>query len=183
MVSIDDQILIAAREWLIEATDLPSDQVIPADDSGTRPELPYITVQILTSDIPDAWEEQILSVDEVTGDLLQNIIGYRTGSLQIDGYGRGAYEQIVDARLGLKLTHIRRGIRDAGLAIRPEGGINDLSTLVDDEIEKRFSADFAIAYAVTFAEAIEGAAVPAETFEGDWDFSDHEFGTTDDLTE
>ena len=182
MVSLDDQILIATRRWLIEATDLPGDRIVPADDSGTRPDLPYLTVQILTSDVPSAWDEKIQEIDEATGSISENIIGRRTGSIQIDGYGRGAFDQITKAALGLRLTQIRQQLRADRLSVRPEGGINDLSQLVDDEIEKRFQRDFALSYAVTFAEAIEDAATPAEVFEGDWAFSDHEFQTTDDLT-
>ena len=175
MTSIDDQILIGTRAWLIEATGLPGGQVIPADDPGTRPPLPYLTIQIITSDVPDAWEERSYSVNEDTGDLDGQIIGYRTGSIQVDGYGRGAIDHLTTARLKLRATPIRRILRAHNLSTRKEGGIQDVSQLVDDEIEKRFTCDFAVSYAVTLKDAIEGAAVPMEKYEGDFDFNDHEF--------
>ena len=175
MVSIDDQILIGTRAWLIEATGLPGGQVIPADDSGTRPDLPYLTIQIITSDVPDAWSEQTFSIDEDTGDLNEQIIGYRTGSVQVDGYGRGAIDHLTTARLKLRSTQVRDITRAHNLGVRKEGGIQDVSQLVDDEIEKRFTCDFAISYGITLKDAIEGAAVPMEKYEGDFDFSDHEF--------
>ena len=175
MVSIDDQILIAVRAWLKEATDLPADQIVPADDSGTRPDLPYITVQIVSSDIPAGWDERVWSVNDITGDLDQNIIGRRRGSVQIDGYGRGAYDQLSQAGLSLRLTPIRRLLRNRKLSVRKEGGIQDVSQLVDDEIEKRFTRDFAISYAVTYADAIEDAAPGMDRFEGVFEFNDQEF--------
>lgn len=175
MTTIDDQILIAVRAWLKEATDLDGDQIVPADDSGTRPDLPYITVQIVSSDIPASWDEKIWSVNEVTGDLDQNIIGRRRGSVQLDGYGRGAYAQLSQAGLSLRLTPIRRLLRDRKLSVRKEGGIQDISQLVDDEIEKRFQRDFAISYAVTYAEAIEDAAPAADNIETEFEFGDEEF--------
>ena len=175
MVSLDDQILIAVRAWLKEAADLDGDQIVPADDSGTRPGLPYITVQIVSSDIPASWDEKIQKINEVTGDINENIIGRRRGSVQIDGYGRGAYGQLSQAGLSLRLTPIRRLLRDRKLSVRKEGGIQDVSQLVDDEIEKRFTRDFAISYAVTYAEAIEDAAPALDEFEGGFEFNDQEF--------
>lgn len=175
MTSLDDQILIAVRGWLIEALDLPADQIVPTDDSGTRPPLPYLTVQILTSDIPSAWDEKIRTVNEISGDLDENIIGRRTGSIQLDGYGRASYDHMTKAALSLRLTPIRSLLRASRLTVRAEGGINDISTLVDDEIEKRFQRDFALSYAVTFAEVIEDATPSLDEFAGDFEFGDHEF--------
>ena len=175
MTSIDDQILIGTRAWLIEATGLPGGQVIPADDSGTRPPLPYLTIQIITSDVPDAWEEKTHSTNATTGDLDEQIVGYRTGSVQVDGYGRGAIDYLTTARLKLRATPVRNILREHNLSTRKEGGIQDISQLVDDEIEKRYTCDFALSYAVTLKDAIENAVTPMDDFEGGFDFSGHEF--------
>lgn len=180
MTSLDDQILIAVRDWILAATDLPGDRVVPADDSGTRPNLPYITIRILTSDNPTAWAEKTWSYDEDEDRLDQNIIGRRRGSIQLDGYGRGAYQYLADAALKLEATPVRRVLRGHGLTVHKGGVINDISQLVDDEIEKRYQRDHTITYAVTFKDAIEDAAPVLSEFAGDFEFDGDSFTVVED---
>jgi hypothetical protein len=65
-----EELLQAIRGWLMAGTSLTDLQVIPADDKGPRPALPYVTVKVLAADIPigrDAKRSIEVVVVTVTG--------------------------------------------------------------------------------------------------------------------
>jgi hypothetical protein len=69
-MTVAEQILQAIRAWLMAVTALTDAQVIPSDDKGPRPALPYVTVKVLAADIPigrDAKRSIEVVVVTVTG--------------------------------------------------------------------------------------------------------------------
>lgn len=169
MTTIIDQILIPVRRWIIAATGLPRDQVIPADDPGTRPPLPYITIRLLTQGVPAGTAETRRQGTS------ENVFAPYTGSLQLDAYGPGSASFLSLCDMSLALSKIQEIIRKGDLAIHGTGSINDLSALVDDKIESRHQKDFYIAYSVELSEPDTDAITPLEKVEADFDFSGHEF--------
>lgn len=179
-LTLSDQILAKVRGWLLEITDLTADQIVPADDSGPRPDLPYVTIQVLTSDILAAHAERSYEEDEVTGDLVESVRAHYTGSIQLDGYGRSAYDYIARAGRMLRSTQSVDYLRGEKITLRLTGGINDLSALVDDEIEARFQRDLFFGY--TLVDSPSEHPIETETYEGEFDFSDHTFPVDVDLS-
>lgn len=175
MASISDQILIGVRGWIKLGAGVANDRVVPADDSGTRPDLPYLTVRLFVQDIPTQWDEPTRSVNQTSGDLDENVVGHRRGTVQIDGYGRGADDLISLASLSLTETRVKQYLAEQKLTVQPAGGINDLSTLVDDEIEKRFTKDFTILYAVTRSDDVEDGAAAFDNLDTEFEFNAHTF--------
>jgi hypothetical protein len=57
-----EHILQTAREWIKSAAGLTDDQVIPADDKGPRPELPYVTVKVTAHDIQIGEDEDLHAI-------------------------------------------------------------------------------------------------------------------------
>ena len=163
---IDDEIYTVASTWIMAATGLPRARVRPADDGGTRPDLPYITMRILIQQVPDGEPELIFGLDD--GDVTEQVRAPYTGTLQLDAYGRGGDSLLSLCTLALHTTAVRRALDDGSLTLYAMGGVNDLSALVDDEIEKRFQRDFYMAYAVEYtAPIIDDAAPGMATFEYD----------------
>lgn len=178
-MTVSDQILIAVRGWLLAATGLvetPEDRrIIPADDRGTRPNLPYITVRVMAQDTRTMHDERVQKTN-AAGVLDENIIGHRRATVQLDAYGTTSDDLLVLSTLALKETRTQRYLFDKKIAITPASGITDLSELVDDVIEKRFTKDFYVDYAITFDDgSYTNEVEPMEDFEGGFTFNDTNF--------
>lgn len=161
----DDQILTAVRTWLNAVTGLDKVQIIPADDKGTRPALPYLSMRVMASDIHDGFDEPRPSINGTSGDIDERPIGRRRGTLEINGYGRGAKELIEVAGLSLAETRTQQLLSSEKIYIRPNGGINDISSLVDNEIEKRYARDFDLHYAIERESPVEDSAKALDVFD------------------
>ncbi len=109
--------------------------VIFADDNGPRPSLPYITINVTTTvkvgqankefPIPDTGIQKIRYNEDV--------------SLSLNGYGVGANDQLQLLKDSLQKESVRDTLRVDGLVIRDDStGITDISTLIDETIEKRW---------------------------------------------
>lgn len=51
-MAVFEPIIQGLREWLYRTTKIDRERIIPADDAGVRPKLPYFTVDIATLDNP-----------------------------------------------------------------------------------------------------------------------------------
>lgn len=149
-----ENILQAVREWFKSAIALTDAQIIPADDKGTRPPLPYLTVKVITADIPLGTDELIREVNGVTDVPTVRSRGLRFATVSINGFGADTAGMIEVATLRLGYDSILRQLADAGLAVINRGaGVTDLSVLIDTEIEPRFQRDFEISYSVLDTDA------------------------------
>jgi len=146
-VSDRNEILQAFRTWLkawSSATPLTDDQVIPADDNGPRPALPYLTVKVIlwgtqrgTPEVTLTWDDPNLNAQTRT---------QRTGTVNVQGFGPTAHEWLETAKDTLFLPDVVVLFGTAGLSVWEEEGIQDLSRAIDTGIEQRYSQDFRIAY-------------------------------------
>lgn len=155
-MTIRESILQGVRTWLKAAATLTDAQVIPADDVGPRPAMPYLTVKVLSADLQvgedDPWPHLVLGVPKLT------VRGNRSGSVSVQSFGAAAEEWLATARLSLRLPAIQEVLRAAGLTIVPDGAARDITAVRDTRAEPRFVWDLAIQYVVTSAAATETEA-------------------------
>lgn len=169
-MTLTDDIHKGVRAWILAATGLPPESVLPADDNGPRRALPYITMRLASQGNRVQWPELAQSIDADTGEILENVREELRDTLQLDAYGVGTDTLLKQCAQSLRLTRTRVQLYDAKLALRPIGPINDLSATVDTEIEKRFSRDFDLTYGTQFADPVAGPP-EMETLDTEFDFS------------
>lgn len=120
---------------------LAASSVILADQGGPRPDHAYVTVKVITHDTTVHTDE--LVVDE---DALQRVRGLRTGTVSLNAYGAGAEAWLERANLKLRSPSVMDLLETAGLTLRPEGGIRNLTGLRDTAAEARFQRDYFVDY-------------------------------------
>lgn len=151
----------AVRAWLVAAGASggipdPDSSVIVADADAVRPPLPYLLVRVTAYDIPVHEDEDLTDdADPPTW----RARGNRTSTVSVNAYGAGAEAWLERAVLMLRAPSVLAQLGAAGLAVRPEGGLNNLSDLLDSHTEVRFQRDFAVDY-------VREGAVPGDTEDG-----------------
>lgn len=138
----------AVRAWLIAAgvaggVPNPDRAVVLADQDGPRPPLPYLVVRVVVYDIPVHEDEDL--VDDADPPTWR-ARGLRTSTVSVNAFGGSAAAWLERANLMLRAPSIRAQLDAAGFALRPNGGINNLSALRDSGTETRFQRDFAVDY-------------------------------------
>lgn len=152
-MSTRTEIEAGIRSWLKlagSAAGLTDAQVVIADQHMPRPAPPYLTVKVVTLDIPIGEDEQLVNaVPEYRSR------GQRRALVSINAYGETAVEWLERACTRLRHPAVQAVIDAAGLTLRTDGGLNDLSALVDTSIETRGQRDIEVTYAVvTDAEGV-----------------------------
>ena len=150
MPTIAEDILQAVRRWLKAAaasSPLTDDQVIPANDDGPRPDLPYIAVNVTAPGIVYGVDEQIRDLDG-SGDPQVWMRGIRTATMSVHGYGVEAGDWLADAVLNFDLPSIAAQLDTDGIAVRPIGGVDDVTDLLDTGFEPRYLLEVAVDYAL-----------------------------------
>ena len=257
-----EYVIQGCREWLklaAASTPLSDAQVIPADDKGPRPPLPYLTVKLTAADVPVGEDEPVqwlgdqLTVgtaatgtvytvtvnDEVvtytrlagdtntlvaaglaaainaavdlvhaenvaavvwlaalTGELVTTesdanltlaadsvavagILAQRSASLSVQSFDGAtpltAAGWLERAALRLAMPDVIDLLDEAGLSVDANGGMTDLSSLLDTSIEGRRLREFAVSYAIRTEPALltplelVTATLTVEKYDGDAD--------------
>ena len=144
-MAVLEPIIQALREWLFQTTKLDRLQIIPADEDGVRPELPYLTIDIVHLDDPGGTDE-LLGGTDTKGRPIAYGRGFRQGQITVNGYGPSSADLIMQASVQLTHPRILRLMCDRGFSLRPISPLLDLSELVSTKIEKRFAKDFSLQY-------------------------------------
>lgn len=149
-MAVLEDLLQGTREWLkVVVPGLTDDQVIPADDKGPRPELPYLTVRIAPHDQPRHVRDERLTGTDGGGAPIVSIRGHRQAVAALQGFGVEAAEWLMLASLKLGLPEVQAQLDASGFDVVPlAGGITDISELIDTEIEGRYARDFDLHYVV-----------------------------------
>ncbi len=135
------------RVWCKAAassTALTDDQVIPANSDRPRPAPPFLTVRVLTDDLPVGSDETVSYVE--AGVLKTRQRGLRTGTVSVQGFGESAADWLQRLAGTLHLPAVLALLTARNLSLRPLGGIVDVTALLDNAREPRFSRDFAFSY-------------------------------------
>lgn len=150
-MTIQGSLLDAARGWLKAAVSpaLLDRQVILADEKGTRPALPYLTVKLTALHQRVGEDEQgIEVVDEgEPGERVElTVTGARRAVLQVRGFGEEPGDWLAAAELALSDPQVLMGLAALNVGVRSLGGLIDLAALIDTRIEARWSQDFELTY-------------------------------------
>lgn len=146
-MDIAESLLQDIMDWVELVTSLPHGRVIPVDDGGTRPALPYIDVKLMGLDNEIGSDETVYGVNS-QDDLVAAVEGDREGTLTLNAYGRKGAELLAQCTASLRFPIVKRFMRDRKLAIRSAGATQDLSQLVADEREKRYAHDYFVGYSI-----------------------------------
>lgn len=137
-----ETILQAARAWHIAATGLDVGKVIPADDKGTRPALPYLTIRVGVIAGVGSDERR----EHASG---RRIIAQKRATVTVQAFGKfgDGIEELLEApSLALADLAIIAANDAAGLTIERIGPILDVPALLDTAIECRKSRDYAVTF-------------------------------------
>jgi hypothetical protein len=154
MATAKETILQAVRAWIKSVTGFADDKVIPHGDSGggSRPAMPYLTVQVLGPGAGVGRGEALHSVIPSTGQLQEMLRGHRRCTAQVTAYGTDAAEYLEQLKLSLCSTTAQAAI--AAAVVGAEVGIaNVLSErpgvrLRDTGYEDAGSVDFEVTYRI-----------------------------------
>jgi hypothetical protein len=153
-----ETILQAVRAWHVATTGLASDHVIPADDKGAKPSLPYLTVRVgpVATIGRDEWRENAAG---------RVIVGQRRATVTVQAYGL-ASDDIEDLlefpTMALADRTVYEDLDDAGLTIVETPPTQTIPALLDTAIEARAARAYVVVFrlagtpvdAVEFAEAV-----------------------------
>lgn len=129
-----ETVLQKVRAAIMAALTLTDDQVIPADDRGPRPGLPYLTVKILAA--PRTGEvEFIRGVDGADDPIEWGEAGH-IAEVSVQGFGEGAVDWLETLPLRVHRETVIAAAAPVSIRALP-GGVQDLSTVLDTGFEPR----------------------------------------------
>jgi hypothetical protein len=174
----------AVRSWLVEAGASgglanPDRAAIRADQDGTRPPLPYLTVRTLVPEVQVGEDETL--VDDADPPQIR-VRGQRYATVGVQAFGEEALAWLQRATRKLASPSIVALMQAAGVAIRPQGGPTNLSGLRDSHTEVRFSQDFRVDFeVVSIGDEIE-EGVPLEQVVNTHEWSNQDGSRTEVVT-
>ena len=156
----------AVRAWLVLAGasgGIPDADrsVIIADQDHVRPELPYLTVRVLSYDIEVGIDGDLV-LDDGEGGATWEARGRRTSTVSLNGYGDGAEEWLRRAHAMLRAPSVKSLLDTAGINVREAGDLQNLSALLDQGTQARFQRDIEVDYELA---GDQEAVVPLELVE------------------
>lgn len=107
--------------------------VIWADENGARPDENYITLKVMT--FSKIGQKDELPTDN-SGD--RKVKYDEDFTVNIEGYGIGVQDNIQELKDSLQLESVLQSLVQAGIAVRADSDITDISVLLDETIEKRY---------------------------------------------
>lgn len=139
----------ALHAWIVAGTGLAVGRVVWANQAMPQPQRPYVTLRLMalapvghdgvhstTNLAAPAGEEVTLTVEGRR----HLTVGVQAYASAVTGAGTAA-ELLAKAQTALSLPTVHAGLRAAGLAVLNEGGITDLSALLETKFEGRAAMD------------------------------------------
>lgn len=147
-MSIRSDLEDAIRNWLVMSgaqggITTPAAKVVFADQDAPRPAMPYLLIRLNAYDVMVGEDQHFVTDDTIPLWVPQ---GQRTGSVSINAFGATAEAWLERAKLMLHAPSVLAASITDGITIRPVGGMNNLSYLLDDHTQVRFQHDFAVDY-------------------------------------
>lgn len=145
-----ETVLQALRAWVVTATGLPSERVIPADDVGPRPAAPYVVIAVRTVATVGTPEHR----EHATG---RRWVAVRAATVEVTAIGVGgdAYPDLLEA--ALEVGTVQAALTVAGVTVGAPGPARLVSLPVDTAIEPRWLQEWAITWGAT-ASPVAGVA-------------------------
>lgn len=142
-----ERILQAFRQALAACLGIDLDKVIPANDRGARPALPYITVHVTVPGAVVGTDADVLGVDDEGAPIVRTV-GIRRASVSVQGFGRQAGDWLETFVLELERAPAAAVWREHQLTVDPIGQPADISQLVSTGIEARWLVEFEVQYRI-----------------------------------
>ncbi len=161
-MSTEETIVQAFREfakaYALPGTPLTDDQVIPEDDDGGRPAIPYATVFAALHGVVTHHDELVHSISG--GSAAQYVRqGERSGVIQFHSYGSASAGWHEDLTLALADPEVQRINNLAGLVVlAPVSGRRSLPRMMNANRERHYVTEFPYTYRVVSA-TVTGATV------------------------
>ena len=159
------ELTVAVRTWLADAAAVPLASIIPAQDRGPRPALPYFTIQVTSVRVVGVPGDVRKLADYDGTPVSQNRARHEAGVL-ISGYGAGCLEALEVAE---RAAWDRELAERTAVVVVPNGGVRDLTALVDTAFESRGALDLTVGFVTEsgeveydYAETTEVAATVEE---------------------
>lgn len=127
------------------ASPLSDPTVIWADQPGPRPERPLLTLK-LTSAGSHYGEDEGLDGCNDDDEPIRTIVGDRTASLSVQGYGEGAVDWLDTLGISWRRESIKALLLAQGLTILDAGPVTDLTAALDGSPEPRHLREFQVGY-------------------------------------
>lgn len=144
-----EQVLQAARVFVISATGYGATSVVVAPYDGTRPALPYISVQLTSPGRASGQDESHqTSTSGSGGTFQQRVIGHRVALLTVEAFGAGCFDAIEAVRTGIAIDSIRRAALAAGISPLDTSELRDLTQVIETGFELRAQVDLRVGYVV-----------------------------------
>lgn len=157
MTTTPDDLIQAVRAWLkVGAVDpgapaLTDVQVIKARQDGPRPVKPYLTVNVLLFATPQGEDDEVPGIAG-GGEPTRKTRGDRGNQVSVQAHGLGAVTWLETAVARLRHDAIKVLHSSLGISVTPDGGLVNLSTLIDSGFEDRYAREFGVLYSDESAE-------------------------------
>ena len=161
-----DDILQAVRDWAKAAVagGLTDDQVIPADDVGTKPPAPFLQVRVSVADGDVNATDDTRFADDLAGGVEWRMKGVREAIVDIEAFDQPqtstAAGWLTDMKAFRQHPAVQAVLDAAGLSVTNIGQALNVSALLDSSIEVRTLRTVTVRYALTDS---RDAGVPEAT--------------------
>lgn len=143
--------------FMIEMMGLTTGKLVWANQSGARPALPYVAINLVWTDntggtewgeIAEVTEDEVTTVSIAARD-------FKQGILNVQAFGTGAYNTLESLRKKIK-SHAGRDLMQLrGFVLYVENPIQETSAAVtDNKIEERASLDVNVRFGDLWSEEI-----------------------------
>lgn len=132
--------------WISENIEL---DIIWKNQNGMRPNPPYITLNILS--YTKLGEKNTLSVDD---DGNREVKYDEDISLEIESFGMDSQNELQKIKDSIQNESILSSLADQGIVIRNDFAIKDVSSLLDETIEKRYIYELTLGFVHSIIENV-----------------------------
>lgn len=146
-MSIRERLIQGVRTFARAATGLADASVLVAQQSTTRPALPYLTVDVVTPGVQVGEDELFYDLGGAGGTMREWVRGQRRATVQVSGYGTDAPELLELVRLALGSPVTRATAETTyGISLGPVVSQQDLTALRETDFEVAAMLELAVNY-------------------------------------
>jgi len=124
--------------------------VIFSDENGVRPNVNYITLKITSFN--KIGQKDYSIPDEITG--IRESFIHEDFVMSLISYGKGTQDNLQNLKITFEKESIQETMRENNVIVRDTSLITDISTVIDEIIEKRFLFEITMGFAYNFTENV-----------------------------
>jgi len=124
--------------------------VIFSDENGVRPDGNYLTLKITSFN--KVGQKDYTIPNEITG--IRESFIHEDFVISLISYGRGTQDNLQNLKITFEKESIQESMRGNNIVIRDSSLITDISTVIDEVIEKRFLFEVTMGFGYSFNEMV-----------------------------